>query len=288
MKPTNINQIPSKFFTQGIKLVAVDMDGTLLTPTGQFPPGLSRLIARCQRLGVEFVPASGRQHHMLADMFAPFGHDMTFVGDNGGTIIEKGVTKLTAALPADVVTDAIDIVRQLRQNGWRGGMEMGSVDTAFIEEDDPDFVSETHIYNASLTSVPDLHQVTSPINKIGIFDFTNPTEKLVGALTKIGERASIVLAGPHWVDIVPGDSNKGVALRCLQADLGATTAQTVAFGDFENDIEMLQAADLSFAMANAHPHVIEVARFGAPSNSAYGVISTTNALLDRVEGHNFA
>jgi len=74
--------------------------------------------------------------------------------------------------------------------------------------------------------------------------------------------------------------NKGVALRNLQAALGVTPAQAAAFGDYLNDLELLQGADWSYAMADAHPDVVAVARHRAPSNADDGVISVIEGLLD--------
>jgi hydroxymethylpyrimidine pyrophosphatase-like HAD family hydrolase len=65
----------------------------------------------------------------------------------------------------------------------------------------------------------------------------------------------------------------------LQKALGVTPAQTAAFGDYLNDLEMLQAADLSYAVANAHPDVARVARYTAPSNLEEGVITVLHRLL---------
>ncbi len=77
--------------------------------------------------------------------------------------------------------------------------------------------------------------------------------------------------------------NKGVALERLQASLGIDRAQTAVFGDYLNDLEMMDAAALSFAMANAHPEVAARARYRAPANHESGVITTIVRLLDGVE-----
>ena len=65
----------------------------------------------------------------------------------------------------------------------------------------------------------------------------------------------------------------------LQNTLGITREQTVVFGDFLNGLEMLDEAELSFAMANAHPKVIERARYLAPSNADDGVVAVMEHLL---------
>ena len=73
--------------------------------------------------------------------------------------------------------------------------------------------------------------------------------------------------------------DKGTAVEALQRGLGVTPAQTVAFGDFHNDLGMLARAEWSFAMANAHPDVLREARHLAPPNTEQGVLRVLEALL---------
>ena len=75
------------------------------------------------------------------------------------------------------------------------------------------------------------------------------------------------------------NADKGHALRAVQDALGVTAAQTMAFGDYFNDIGMLDAAHWSFAMDNAHPDVRAHARFVAPANTENGVVRTISSVL---------
>ena len=92
------------------------------------------------------------------------------------------------------------------------------------------------------------------------------------------------MSGHHWVDLMGAGVNKGVAVRRLQERLGVTRAETVVFGDYLNDLEMLDEAAGSFAVANAHPEVLERARFRAPSNLDHGVVTTIERLLEARSG----
>ena len=73
--------------------------------------------------------------------------------------------------------------------------------------------------------------------------------------------------------------HKGVAVRALQVSLGVSADQTVVFGDYLNDLQLLQAADWSYAMAYAHPDVAAVARFRAGSNAEAGVLTAIDELI---------
>ena len=87
------------------------------------------------------------------------------------------------------------------------------------------------------------------------------------------------MSGPHWVDVLSPTANKGRAVRRLQEELGVTPDQTMVFGDFLNDLEMMDAATYSFAMANAHPLLKERANWVAPTNNANGVVRTIRTVL---------
>ena len=91
-----------------------------------------------------------------------------------------------------------------------------------------------------------------------------------------------MVSGAHWVDMMARSASKGRALVAVQERLGVAPAQTAVFGDYLNDAELYDHADLSFAMANAHPGIISRARYIAPANTEDGVLRTIEALLDRL------
>ena len=89
----------------------------------------------------------------------------------------------------------------------------------------------------------------------------------------------MVISGQNWVDVMVANANKGNGIRRIQQSLGIGREQTMAFGDFLNDPEMMDAAAYSFAMANAHPLLKERARYLSPGNAANGVVRTIKSVL---------
>lgn len=83
---------------------------------------------------------------------------------------------------------------------------------------------------------------------------------------------SVVSSVENWIDITGQDADKGKALRRLQERLGISRAESVVFGDYLNDIELMDAADTSFVVANTHPEIIAAASFVASSCDDRGVI----------------
>ncbi|CAN5208961.1 hypothetical protein BH09ACT11_BH09ACT11_10560 [soil metagenome] len=132
--------------------------------------------------------------------------------------------------------------------------------SAYVERDDDAFLTQARRFYAELEAAG-----VEPV--VAVFGGTH----------------QVVVSGHHWIDIMAMGANKGVAVRQLQAELGIGPHQTAAFGDYHNDLELLDAAEMSFAVANAHPEVIERAQFVAPSNAEAGVLTVLAWMLELLE-----
>ncbi|MFJ8548848.1 Cof-type HAD-IIB family hydrolase [Streptomyces sp. NPDC093676] len=262
-----------------IRLVVTDMDGTLLDGAGRIPEGLWPLLAELRRRGVLFSPASGRQYATLARQFADAGDGMVFVAENGTYVVRDGVELGSDPLDAAVAARVIGRTRLLAAEGVDVGAVLCGKESAYVERADEAFVTEVKRYYALLRIVDDLTAVEDEFLKVALYDF-GPVERTTApALAPFAKSHQVVVSGEHWVDIMNATANKGAALRRLQRELGITPAQTLVFGDYLNDLEMLDAAEWSFAMANAHPDVLRRARYVAPPNTEYGVLSTISRLM---------
>ncbi|MET8639460.1 Cof-type HAD-IIB family hydrolase [Streptomyces sp. NPDC004096] len=262
-----------------IRLVVTDMDGTLLDGTGRIPEDLWPLLAELRRRGVLFSPASGRQYATLARQFADAGDGMVFVAENGTYVVRDGVELGSDPLDAAVAARVIRTTRRLAAEGVDMGAVLCGKQSAYVERADEAFVAEAKRYYAVLRIVDDLTAVEDEFLKVALYDF-GPVERTTApALAPFAASHQVVVSGEHWVDIMNATANKGAALRRLQRELGITPAQTLVFGDYLNDLEMLDAAEWSFAMANAHPDVLRRARYVAPPNTENGVLRTITRLL---------
>ncbi|MFD8504774.1 Cof-type HAD-IIB family hydrolase [Streptomyces sp. NPDC059687] len=262
-----------------IRLVVTDMDGTLLDGAGRIPEDLWPLLAELRRRGVLFSPASGRQYAALARQFADAGDGMVFVAENGTYVVRDGVELGSDPLDAAVAARVIGRTRLLAAEGVDVGAVLCGKESAYVERADEAFVTEVKRYYALLRIVDDLTAVEDEFLKVALYDF-GPVERTTApALAPFAKSHQVVVSGEHWVDIMNATANKGAALRRLQRELGITPAQTLVFGDYLNDLEMLDTAEWSFAMANAHPDVLRRARYVAPPNTEYGVLSTISRLM---------
>lgn len=262
-----------------IRLIAADMDGTLLLPDGNLPDGFWPMLERLRDRGISFAPASGRQLATLREMFRDA--ELDYIAENGAYVVRGDVEISFDALAPEFVASLITRLRTLIADGvLRAGFVVCGKRSAYIEDTTPAFVNEVEKYYAALEITGDVLEPDDHVLKIAIYDFDGGERHTAPVLVDVAQTHQVVVSGQHWVDVMNRGVNKGVALEALQGALGVTAAQTAAFGDFLNDIELLQAADWSYAMANAHPDVAAVARYRAPSNAEAGVLRVIDELLD--------
>ncbi|MFI1164355.1 Cof-type HAD-IIB family hydrolase [Streptomyces sp. NPDC020801] len=262
-----------------IRLIVTDMDGTLLDDAKRIPAGLWPTLAELRRRGVLFSPASGRQYATLAGQFAAVADGMVFIAENGTHVVRDGVELSSDPLQPGVAARLVHAVRDLAARGVDVGAVVCGKRSAHVERTDEAFLAEVRKYYVRHRIVADAADVADDVIKVALFDFGSAERTTAPALAPFAATHQVVVSGEHWVDVMNPSANKGAALRGLQRELGITPAQTLVFGDYLNDLEMLDAAEWSFAMANAHPEVIRRARYLAPSNNDNGVLRTIARLL---------
>ncbi|WP_329415520.1 Cof-type HAD-IIB family hydrolase [Streptomyces sp. NBC_00704] len=263
-----------------IRLVVTDMDGTLLDDDKRIPAGLWEVLERLRERGVLFSPASGRQYASLAREFAGVADGMVFIAENGAYVVRDGEEVSSDPLDPDVVARVVAAARRLAADGVDMGVVVCGKRSAYLERSDEPFLAEAARYYVRHQVVEDVAAVDDEIVKVALFDFGSAEESTAPALAAFADTHQVVVSGEHWVDVMNRTAHKGAALRRLQRELGITPAQTMAFGDYLNDLEMLDAAEWSFAMTGAHPEVVRRARHLAPSNNDNGVLRTVVRLLD--------
>lgn len=263
-----------------IRLVVTDMDGTLLDDDKRASEALRDVLARLRERGVLFSPASGRQYATLAREFADEADGMVFIAENGTYVVRDGVELSSDPLAPEVVARVMAVVRRLVADGVDVGAVVCGKRSAYVERTDEPFLAEVRRYYVENRIVEDTTAVDDEVLKVALFDFGPAEKTTTPALAPLADTHQVVVSGEHWVDVMNRTANKGAALRRLQRELGITPAQTLVFGDYLNDLEMLDAAEWSFAMANAHPEVVRRARHIAPSDNDNGVLRTVARLLD--------
>lgn len=126
--------------------------------------------------------------------------------------------------------------------------------------------------------------MTDPIIKIALCAMDGSLEQVYTALQEsFGAEYEVVISGDVWMDMMCKQVSKGNALSDIQSLLQVSPAETMAFGDYQNDISMFAKADYSYAMGQASDAVKQYARFVAPPNTENGVVRTICEALQITE-----
>ncbi len=258
-----------------IRLVVSDMDGTLLDDKHQLPDGFESFVAQLAQRGVTFAVASGRHEYSLRRLL-PSDADIVVIASNGAHVIEAGREVFLECLDRD---RAVAIVERIRDVPDARAV-VTTRTTAFTEDADEQFLGWLRTVLPHLEVVQPISELPSGcLISVGIFDHRSAESNSLPALGPLADGLNVMATAPTWVDVVSAAADKGSAVRRLQRERGITRDQTAAFGDFLNDLTLLEAATYSFAMANAHPEVHRRAAWRAPANTESGVTAAVAALI---------
>jgi len=251
------------------------MDGSLLTPEHTLPPGFAEVREALRKHDIFFAAASGRQYASILDKFGPLAEGAAILAENGAyaTLGEEILNR--QLLARQKASEVLEVV---------GGLNeviaaLCTPNCAYTLSGQTEFIAYMSEFYVSHAVVDEFADVGDEVVKIALYHPTSSEEFIYPYVKHFAPQLNIKISGKHWVDISHPAAHKGTAVSKLQERLGIAPAQTMAFGDFHNDLEMLALADFSYAMANAHPAVKKAARFETTSNADGGVVEVLKAVL---------
>lgn len=258
-----------------VKMVVSDMDGTLLNSNHEVSPRFFELFEELKKRNILFVAASGRQYNSILDKLHSIKNDIIIVAENGALIKKTDEELLCTLLPKKqqtVILDALSNVENIHTVlcGKQG---------AYFKGDSAAFTNMVRQFYSSYEIADDLNQVDSEILKIAIYHFKSSESYIYPHVKHLEGDLKVKVSGPNWVDISNANAHKGFALQKLQELYNITPAETMVFGDYNNDLEMLGKAKFSFAMENAHQNVLKAANYKTTSNDNFGVEAILEKLI---------
>lgn len=267
-----------------IQLIVCDMDGTLLHDDKSLPDTFPRLMEELYRRDIYFAVASGRSKVAAASLFGDWGEEMLFICDNGACLSIPHHPPVLQLLENEAVLKTLDACRSLPS-----AVPVLCGTQHFYSRKDMDAATEAEIerYYKNRVEIPGEGGYTpaEPILKIALCDMRFLESKTVPAIKRaLGDKYEQIVSGKVWMDIMRKGISKGKTLAALQERLGVAPEQTMAFGDFDNDVTMLERAAYGYAMENAPDRVKAKAKFIAPSNQEDGVIKV---ICERLGLHLF-
>lgn len=251
-----------------VKLVITDMDGTLLNSNHEVSERFFELHKSLVKKNIHFVAASGRQYDSIIDKLASIKQEITVVAENGGVAKQGDTILFSRDLDPNTIKKTILTARKIKEPY----IILCGMNSAYVESKDEEFINTFSQFYSSFTVVDDLTKVENDtFFKLAIFDKECSETNILPVVEHLSEELQVIVSGKNWLDISHYDANKGKAIQFLQDKMGISKAETMVFGDYNNDLKMLELADFSFAMKNAHPNVKAIANYETKSNDENGV-----------------
>jgi hydroxymethylpyrimidine pyrophosphatase-like HAD family hydrolase len=260
---------------QAPRLVATDVDGTLLGPDDRVPARSVAVISRLVAAGVGFVLVTGRPPRWIPPVVAELPVARLAVCANGGVLYDAAEDRvlwsrvLEPAELAELATRVADtlpgsgLAVERVAEGALGGTE------PFVAE--PDYRHAWPDSDNAISSRSEL--LARPAVKLLVREPGLSSDAMVAALAPVvGDLADLTFSHPRGlVEISPPGVTKATGLAEVARRAGVPAADVVAFGDMPNDLEMLRWAGHGVAMGNAHPALLEEADEVTAANGADGL-----------------
>ena len=259
-----------------IKLIASDMDGTLLNSNNEINEEFFEVFNKLKEKEIIFAAASGRQYYNLLNRFEKINDDIMFIAENGTFVVYKGKEILVNSLDKDVAKELIKIGRTV-DNAY---VILCGKKSAYIEKRDERLVKETKKYYERYEIVDDLTKVEDDILKVTICDFSGSEFNSNNYFKYYWDKLQVTVSGERWLDITAKGVNKGLAIEKVQEIFDINPKETMVFGDYLNDLEMMGKAYYSYAMENAHEDLKKVSNFIAKSNNDNGVVEAIKEVIN--------
>lgn len=271
-------------------LIAIDIDGTLLTSRREVSPGTRRALQRAVSAGKRVALCTGRSLNSGRAAAEQVPPSTTLIFHSGALILETQDGPLLRAvnLPGGLAADLVDFCRRRGHdplvyeavpesryiwfepprsaNGWRERYLEANADKAF--------------------QVDGLEQVLDrDPAQIAVAGMGSSMHELEAELAEYGDRIGIImsrstLVGDYWcMEIVPAGVSKANALAFVGERHGISAERMISIGDNFNDLDMIEYAGLGVAMGNAPAAVRRAANLVAPANDADGVAHVIETCL---------
>lgn len=257
------------------RLIAADLDDTLLDENSKISPRNREAIGRAVGQGVTFVIATGR----MFKTSVVYMNELSLNGDTPminyhGALIKKAKSR-EIILHQPIHTGlAVSVIEEAERQDCHVSLFID--DNLYIREESEYSRYYQKMVNIELKQVGDLsaflkNNNSSP-SKLSIIRWDGRIDEIEAGFKEIfGEKLSVLQSRPYFLEITDQKATKGQALRWLAEREGIKPEEVIAFGDGQNDLDMISYAGLGVAVANARPQVLEAADLVTSSNNEDGV-----------------
>ena len=271
---------------QQIKLIAMDMDGTLLIDTQKIPPENLLALRQAQQHGVQLAICSGRTARDISYFISDAGLTSCYIlAMNGACCLDKphGEPYAVHTIAAGSVQRTTEIL--LRHKVSFACFQPDRVIVVLGDEHVNKLHWGTHVargnVNAYAYGVEALKQYgNEPVCKMVYIDTEeNPRIEVIRRELVVDDGLLVTSSWSNNLEIMPKGISKGGSLRSLAQRLGIPAAQVMAIGDYDNDLDMIQYAGFGVAMGNGSQRVKDAARYTTLAFDQFGVAEAIRELV---------
>ena len=260
-----------------ITAIATDMDGTFLDEKSTYDKKyFSILQQKMNAKGIRFIVASGNQYFKLKSYFSET-KDIIFISENGGIITINGEMEMVVSFDAKEVSEVLGLLDELKIPV----VVCGAKSAYTLESVSEEFETFAHKYYENLELLSSFNDL--PEDTVVKFATIIPEAELTTVTSTLNSRfkkgIKAVTSGNIYLDIVLEGSNKGAAIKKVLQELELSSQDLAAFGDANNDLEMLEMAGYSYAVANANIQAKEKAKRIIGSNREKAVLSEIEKII---------
>ena len=273
-----------------IKLIATDMDGTLLDPKGQVDlPRLEKILDHLEERGIRFVIATGNEIHRVKQLLGHLTERVVLIVANGARIFEGNQLLQAQTWDDDMVNRALEFFKgrecqdQFVVTSMNGGfVKEGTVFTQLENFMTPEMIE---LFYQRMNFVEELEShLFGGVLKMSLVVGEERSDSVLEEINQLfNGHVQAVSSGYGCIDILQAGIHKAWGLQELLKRWDIKAEEIMAFGDSENDVEMLQLAGIAYAMENADDKAKAVATDFAPSNSQAGVYQVLEDWLEKGE-----
>lgn len=258
-----------------IKLIAIDMDGTLLLPDHSISPAVKNALSAARAQGIKVVLTTGRPYAGVHRYLEELGMDQE--GDYcityNGALVQKAYDGSTVAQTAL----SYDDYRYLEQLSHEIGSHFHALDRNTLYTANHD-ISPYTVHESYIATIPlvfceaDKMDPQTQFLKVMMIDHPEILDEAIARIPPhVKEQYTVMKSSPYFLEILDKRVNKGTGVKSLADVLGINADEIMALGDQENDIAMIEFAGVGVAMGNAIDAVKDVANFVTKSNLEDGV-----------------
>lgn len=241
-----------------IKLVATDIDGTILIPEGEFTQGVKKCIKELCEKGIKVVLVTGRMHAAASLIAKDLGLETPVVSYQGGLIKNNGETLYQRCLTKVQTEKILAWAKEEKIH-----INLYNDDILFSEKVCPEITRYCNNLHTKYTIKPFCEIEKTRINKLLAIDYENPERinRYEKELPQIFPELYIVKSTPYFLEFSNPEGSKYCAVKYLQSLWGLKDEEILTIGDQNNDIALLKAGGVKVAMGNATEELKEIADY---------------------------